>query len=392
MHWKTALTAALMVSLVFTAGCTDSDSAKQPSKIKADPQVAEPTPNLEPVSAPLSDYGKYVPLKKKTDQISLGTHQTYNLSSFFAGQNVLVAPDYLYQQSIYYTHVKQTSDTTINSYIYRYSQGSNDNQVLHTVNRTIGMMTGVSHYLFWVEYNQTKSGQKWAIRLMDLKTEKINTLDQGISRYDTAIPYLDASSKRVSWMTHEATPTRTKTILKSFDVAEDAIIIHQQYMLKEGEKRNGQYPFDFRRSDAGLILHTSTFKNGHKTPTLETFDGAFSRRMNGLIDFEHNKKYVAIGEEGSALFMPKKGRQPGYQFKPSDNRLTVDAFRFLAADRVIFRESMTRLWYADLARGTVAPLTEMADTTSKPIHVNGKLAYGVSDDEQIEFHVIDLKK
>ncbi|WP_269077504.1 hypothetical protein [Exiguobacterium antarcticum] len=40
MHWKTALTAALMVSLVFTAGCTDSDSAKQPSKIKADPQVA----------------------------------------------------------------------------------------------------------------------------------------------------------------------------------------------------------------------------------------------------------------------------------------------------------------------------------------------------------------
>jgi hypothetical protein len=53
---------------------------------------------------------------------------------------------------------------------------------------------------------------------------------------------------------------------------------------------------------------------------------------------------------------------------------------------------MTRLWYADLARGTVAPLTEMADTTSKPIYANGKLAYGVSDDEQIEFHVIDLKK
>ena len=392
MHWKTALTAALMVSLVVMAGCTDSDSAKQPSKIKAEPQVAEPTPNLEPVSAPLSDYGKYVPLKKKTDQISLGTHQTYNLSSFFTGQNVLIAPDYLYQQSIYYTHVKQTSDTTINSYIYRYSQGSNDNEVLHTVNRTIGMMTGVSHYLFWVEYNQTKSGQKWAIRSMDLKTGNINTLDQGISRYDTAIPYLDTSSKRVSWMTHEATPTRTKTILKSFDVAEDAIIIHQQYMLKEGEKRNGQYPFDFRRSDAGLILHTSTFKNGHKTPTLKTFDGTFSRRMNGLIDFEHNKRYVAIGEEGSALFMPKKGQQPGYQFKPSDNRLTVDAFRFLSADRIIFRESMTRLWYADLVHGTVAPLTDMADTISKPIYANGKLAYGVSDGAQIEFHVIDLKK
>ncbi|ACB60990.1 hypothetical protein Exig_1533 [Exiguobacterium sibiricum 255-15] len=254
------------------------------------------------------------------------------------------------------------------------------------------MTTGVSHYLFWVEYNQTKTGQKWAIRLLDLKTEKINTLDQGISRYDTAIPYLDTSSKRVSWMTHEATPTRTKTILKSFDVAEDAIIIHQQYILKEGAKRNGPYPFDFRRSDAGLILHTSTFKNGHQTPTLETFDGTFKRRMNGLIDFEHNKKYVSIGEEGSALFMPKKGRQPGYQFKPSDNRLTVDAFRFLSADRVIFRESMTRLWYADLARGTVSPLTKMTDTTSKPIYANGKLAYGVSDDEQIEFHVIDIKK
>ena len=392
MHWKTAFTAVLTVTLVVTSGCTDSDSAKHPPKIKADPQVAEPTPNLEPVSTPLSDYGKYVPLKKKTDQISLGTHQTYNLSSFFTGQNVLIAPDYLYEQSIYYTHVKQTSDTTINSYIYRYSQGLNDNQVLHTVNRTIGMMTGVSHYLFWVEYNQTKSGQKWAIRSMDLKTGNINTLDQGISRYDTAIPYLEASSTQVSWMTHDATPEKTKTTVKSFDLAEDTIIIHQQYMLKEGEKRNGQYPFDFRRSDAGLILHTSTFKKGHKTPTLETLDGTFSRRMNGLIDFEHNKKYVAIGEEGSALFMPKKGQQPGYQFKPSDNRLTVDAFRFLAADRVIFRESMMRLWYADLARGTVAPLTEMVDTTSKPIYANGKLAYGVSDDEQIEFHVIDLKK
>lgn len=390
MSRKTFFTAALTLTLVVTAGCTDSTATKQHSKVPADTQ-AQAAPTLKPVTAPLSDYRKYVPLKRQSETVTLGNHQTYNLAPFFTGQTVVIAPDYLYQQSIYYTHIKQTSDTTSKSYIYRYSQGSNDNQVLHTVNRTIGMMTGVSHYLFWVEYNQTKSRQKWAIRLLDLKTEKINTLDQGISRYDTAIPYLDTSSKRVSWMTHEATPTRTKTILKSFDVAEDAII-HQQYILKEGAKRNGQYPFDFRRSDVGLILHTSTFKNGHQTPTLETFDGTFKRRMNGLIDFEHNKKYVSIGEEGSALFMPKKGRQPGYQFKPSDNRLTVDAFRFLSADRVIFRESMTRLWYADLARGTVAPLTEMADTTSKPIYANGKLAYGVSDDEQIEFHVIDLKK
>jgi len=390
MSRNTFFTAALTLTLVVTAGCTDSTVTKQHLKVPAD--QAQAAPIVKPVTAPLSDYGKYVPLKRQSETVTLGSHQTYNLSPFFTGQTVVIAPDYLYQQSIYYTHIKQTSDTTSKSYIYRYSQGSNDNQVLHTVNRTIGMMTGVSHYLFWVEYNQTKSGQKWAIRLLDLKTEKINTLDQGISRYDTAIPYLDASSTQVSWMTHDATPEKTKTTVKSFDLAEDTIIIHQQYMLKEGEKRNGQYPFDFRRSDAGLILHTSTFKNGHKTPTLETLDGTFSRRMNGLIDFEHNKKYVAIGEEGSALFMPKKGQQPGYQFKPSDNRLTVDAFRFLAADQVIFRESMTRLWYADLARGTVAPLTEMSDTTSKPIYANGKLAYGVSDDEQIEFHVIDLKK
>lgn len=390
MSRKTFFTAALTLTLVVTAGCTDSTVTKQHSKVPAD--QAQAAPIVEPVTAPLSDYGKYVPLKRQSETVTLGSHQTYNLSPFFTGQTVVIAPDYLYQQSIYYMHVKQTGDTASKSYIYRYSQGSNDNQVLHTVNRTIGMMTGVSHYLFWVEYNQIKSGQKWAIRSLDLKTGNINTLDQGISRYDTAIPYLDTSSKRVSWMTHEATPIRTKTILKSFDIGEDAIIIHQDYILKEGKKRNGLYPFDFRRSDAGLIMHTSTFKNGHQTSTLETFDGTFKRRMNGLIDFEHNKKYVATGEEGSAIFMNKKAQKTGYRFKPSDNRLTVDAFRFLSADRVIFRESISKIWYADLAHGTVAPLTDMADTTSKPIYVNGKLAYAVSDGAQIEFHVIDLKK
>lgn len=390
MSRNTFFTAALTLTLVVTAGCTDSTVTKQHLKVPAD--QAQAAPIVKPVTAPLSDYGKHVPLKRQSETVTLGSHQTYNLSPFFTGQTVVIAPDYLYQQSIYYTHIKQTSDTASKSYIYRYSQGSNDNQVLHTVNRTIGMMTGVSHYLFWVEYNQIKSGQKWAIRSLDLKTGNINTLDQGISRYDTAIPYLDTSSKRVSWMTQEATPTRTKTILKSFDIGEDAIIIHQDYILKEGKKRNGLYPFDFRRSDAGLIMHTSTFKNGHKTSTLETFDGTFKRRMNGLIDFEHNKKYVATGEEGSAIFMNKKAQKTGYRFKPSDNRLTVDAFRFLSADRVIFRESISKIWYADLAHGTVAPLTDMADTTSKPIYVNGKLAYAVSDGAQIEFHVIDLKK
>lgn len=390
MSRKTFFTAALTLTLVVTAGCTDSTVTKQHLKVPAD--QAQAAPIVKPVTAPLSDYGKYVPLKRQSETVTLGSHQTYNLSPFFTGQTVVIAPDYLYQQSIYYTHIKQTSDTASKSYIYRYSQGSNDNQVLHTVNRTIGMMTGVSHYLFWVEYNQIKSGQKWAIRSLDLKTGNINTLDQGISRYDTAIPYLDTSSKRVSWMTHEATPIRTKTILKSFDIGEDAIIIHQDYILKEGKKRNGLYPFDFRRSDAGLIMHTSTFKNGHQTPTLETFDGTFKRRMNGLIDFEHNKKYVATGEEGSAIFMNKKAQKTGYRFKPSDNRLTVDAFRFLSADRVIFRESISKIWYADLAHGTVAPLTDMADTISKPIYANGKLAYAVSDGAQIEFHVIDLKK
>ncbi|MDW2885344.1 hypothetical protein [Exiguobacterium artemiae] len=89
-------------------------------------------------------------------------------------------------------------------------------------------------------------------------------------------------------------------------MAEDTLIIHQQYILKKGDKRQGQYPFDFRRSDAGLILH---IKNGHQTPTLETFDGTFKRRMNGLIDFEHSKKYVATGEEGSAIFINKKAQK-----------------------------------------------------------------------------------
>jgi len=93
MSLKIFFTAALTLTLVVTAGCTDSIVTKQYPKVPADSAQASPT--VEPVSAPLSDYGKYVPLKKKTDQISLGTHQTYNLSSFFTGQNVLIAPDYL---------------------------------------------------------------------------------------------------------------------------------------------------------------------------------------------------------------------------------------------------------------------------------------------------------
>ncbi len=66
MSRKTFFTAALTLTLVVTAGCTDSTATKQHSKVPADTQ-AQAAPTLEPVTAPLSDYGKYVPLKRQSE-------------------------------------------------------------------------------------------------------------------------------------------------------------------------------------------------------------------------------------------------------------------------------------------------------------------------------------
>ncbi|WP_214808218.1 hypothetical protein [Exiguobacterium sp. s102] len=115
--------------------------------------------------------------------------------------------------------------------------------------------------------------------------------------------------------------------MKSFDVAADTIIVHEQYDLNK-RKQDGILPFDSKQSD--------------------------------------------------------------FTYELSDRHSTVASFRFLSRDRVIFRENTSQLLYADLTRGTVAPLTEMEDTMSKPIYVNRTIAYAVSDGQDVTFHVIDV--
>lgn len=67
MSRKTFFTAALTLTLVATAGCTDSTVTKQhPNDTKA-----QSAPTVEPVVAPLSNYGKYVLLKRQSETVSV---------------------------------------------------------------------------------------------------------------------------------------------------------------------------------------------------------------------------------------------------------------------------------------------------------------------------------
>ncbi|WP_214851208.1 hypothetical protein [Exiguobacterium sp. s193] len=383
MYIKTSLAVATL-ALAITSGCTN-DTA---SGTKNSPGVKAEAVSTA-AATPVSSEHKPVALSKKEDFVSIGTQKSYNLSSFFVGQSIQLSPEYLYEHDIYYTHFLQTNENKVNSTIYRYSPGLNTNEVIETVDQTIGSLTGVSHYLFWVASAPAEDGIAWTIHSFNLKNGKQDVLDRGVSRFDASIPVLDASTTRVSWLIHDATAKKTTTLMKSFDVAADTIIIHEQYDLNK-RKRDGILPFDFRLGDAGRLIHTSTFKDGTKTSRLASDDGRFQRPIDGLIDFEYGADYVAIGEEGHAAFLPLDSKEPDFTYELSDRHSTVDAFRFLSRDRLIFRENTSQLLYADLTRGTVAPLTEMEDTTSKPIYVNGMIAYSVSDGQDVTFHVIDV--
>ena len=140
MYTKTAFAVAAL-ALAVISGCTnDTASVTQNSsavKTEAASQVA---------AKPVSSENKPVALSKKEALVSVGTTHSYNLSPFFVGQTVQVAPEYLYEHKIYYTHFIQTNENKVSSTIYRYSPGSNTNEAIQTVDQTIGSLTGVSHY------------------------------------------------------------------------------------------------------------------------------------------------------------------------------------------------------------------------------------------------------
>ncbi|ACB60991.1 hypothetical protein Exig_1534 [Exiguobacterium sibiricum 255-15] len=69
MSRKTFFTAALTLTLVVTAGCTDSNATKQQPKVSAD--QAQAAPIVEPVTASFSYYGKYMPLSDNPKRLRL---------------------------------------------------------------------------------------------------------------------------------------------------------------------------------------------------------------------------------------------------------------------------------------------------------------------------------
>ncbi len=199
MYTKTAFAVATL-ALAITSGCTNDTASvtKNSSVVKTE---AVSTASATPVSSE----SKPIALSKKEALLSVGTEHSYNLSSFFVGQTVQIAPEYLYEHDIYYTHFIQTNENKVNSTIYRYSPGSNTNEVIETSDQTIASLTGVSHYLFWVASAPAEDGIAWTIHSFNLKNGKQDLLDRGVSRFDASIPMLDASTTRVSWLIHDAT-------------------------------------------------------------------------------------------------------------------------------------------------------------------------------------------
>lgn len=377
-------------SVFFAAGCSVSEEADKQSppkeKITTIPEdqvvsAPESEANTEPVT---SDFGVTTELERVSEPFSLGKIKRYDLSPFFKGRTVLIAPSYIYQDQIVYFNQEEKS-----GHIYAYNTTRHDNQILYSTTNQIGMVTGLGAKILWLEMKQpTDSGTKWSIQQMDIATKVTTTLDSGESRFDTAPPHIEVTSDHATWITHEASKQKTISTLKSYTLHTGKVKSLQTFVLQEGQKREGIYPFDYRDSDGGLLLHKSTFKNGSKHPTLESMDDSYLRDMNGLIDFRKGKRFVALGTEGYAFFHHTGSAHDGLRFSSADSRLTVDAFRFLTDTEVIFREGMNQLYYADLNARTVAPLTDYEETTSKPVYANGKIAYAETDTNKTIFTVI----
>ncbi|KSU47723.1 hypothetical protein AS033_15840 [Exiguobacterium indicum] len=320
---------------------------------------------------------------------SIGKVNTYNLSSFFKDRVVTIAPEFIHKNHIFYYDNREGHKNLI----YRYDMNKKQNISIYSTSKKFGMMTGTNSALFWLELDKpTKVGIKWAVMKMDVETKQVKKLDSGESRFQTMPPYIEVANGKATWITHDATETETISYLKTFSLLKNKTSTLQTFKLKEGEQREGIFPFDYRESDAGLIIHKSTFNKGNKNPTLETKDGTYKQAMNGLIDFDRGVNYVALGQEGKALFQNIHNPKNNLEFLTSDPRLTADAFNFISPNRVVFREGMNQLFYADLKKKTVSPLTSYDETTTKPKLVDNRLIYAVSGLHNIKFKVLTLKK
>ncbi|MDE0564325.1 hypothetical protein, partial [Exiguobacterium sp. B2(2022)] len=183
-----------------------------------------------------------------------------------------------------------------------------------------------------------------------------------------------------------------KTTVMQFSPMSDSIQTIEAFTLQEEGKRDGEYIFDYRSGEEGLILHKSVFNEGDLTSRLVTTDGSFDEEGGALIDFERGSKFVSLGKEGRVEFISATPSNVKYVYNGSQKNITFDAFRYLRDDYILFREGMNRLLIADLKEETVSYLPNDGGTVSKPVFKDGKLAYAELDGEGlVRFYVIDVK-
>ncbi|UTT42004.1 hypothetical protein [Exiguobacterium aurantiacum] len=342
----------------------------------------------ETVEEAKSEESEMVRLRPVAEDASIGAVKDYDLSSFFQHKVAMIGPEHMVDEQIIYTD----SVGEVGHEIYVYDTEQATNWSLHETSRTIGNLVGIKDEIYWIEYELTEdNGYAWSIFRMKLDASELTELYNGVSMFETPVPHLNASDDRVTWVDYEASETMTTSAVMQYLYDTATVETIQTYTLKEGEKRDGDYVFDYRVSEDGVIVHRSSFADGEKTTKLTTLDGTFDEDMGALVDFETGADYVALGKEGRADFVRLTGGAKQFQHKSTQSKITFDSFRFLPGQRILFREGMNRLLVADLNESTVSYLPSRGGTTSKPIYRDGQIAYAeLGDGGLITFYTIDV--
>lgn len=352
---------------------------------KATPQTEKSVD--ETVTKSVPDHEDMILLSSAGEIESVGEMMTYDLSLFFADQTPMIASEHLVDTRIVYTYT--TGEAAHEVFVYDTEQATN--QSIYKTSKTIGNLVGIDDELVWLEYDMIEGETfAWTIFRMKMSETKPTELYEGISAFQTSLPYVVTSEDGFMWVDYVASETVTTSSLVQYSPTIGSVEALRTYTLQEGEKRDGEYALDYRGGINGGIVHQSLFIRGDKTTRLVSIDGSFDEEMGALIDFGMGTDYVALGKEGRTEFVSKSSSQT-FEYRGSQTKITFDAFRFLDDDRILFREGMNRLLIADLGQESVATLPNTSGTTSKPIYVDGRVAYGVlKEDGLITFNTIQV--
>ncbi|MDA5560249.1 hypothetical protein PJK55_05825 [Exiguobacterium sp. MMG028] len=373
------------------SGCTDdTEAVPEVEEVVQEMETnIETTPDAPATSEPKETSEPAIRLQSAGESESIGEVESYDLSLFFADQAPMIAPEHITDNQIVYTELIEESSSQIN--VYDTEHHTNDN--IYTSSKTIGNLVGIQDEVFWIEYAPAEGyAYEWSLFKMSLSELKPEQLAEGVSRFETPVPYVTASEDAITWVNYEASASDTKTTVMQFSPMSDSIQTIEAFTLQEEGKRDGEYIFDYRSGEEAIILHKSIFNEGNLTSRLITTDGSFDEEVSALIDFERGSKFVSLGIEGRVEFLSTTPSPVKYTYNGSQKNITFDAFRYLRDDYILFREGMNRLLIADLKEETVSYLPNDGGTLSKPIFKDGKVAYAEFEGEGlVRFYVIDVK-